>query len=107
MHNKWYDKLKFRLFLFFFTVLILCNTLFAQQAPQNIKRKIDSIVELGIQQKAFPGAQLLIYKKGQVLVHQSYGYHTYDSIIPVANTHLYDLASVTKILAGTLAFLFQ
>ena len=60
--------------------------------------KIDAIVEDGIRKQAFPGAQVLVAHKGKVVLHKTYGFHTYDSIEPVAADHLYDLASVTKIL---------
>ena len=71
----------------------------------DFERKADSIMLDAIQKQAFPGAQILIYKSGENLLHKSYGFHTYDSIQRVTNDHLYDLASVTKILAGTLAFM--
>jgi serine-type D-Ala-D-Ala carboxypeptidase len=67
--------------------------------------KIDSIVSYGIQQQAYPGAQVLLYKKGEILLEKSYGFHTYDSLVPVNNNQLYDLASVTKVMASTLAFM--
>lgn len=73
--------------------------------PSELERKADSIMLDAIQKQAFPGAQILIYKSGENLLHKSYGFHTYDSIQKVTNDHLYDLASVTKILAGTLAFM--
>jgi CubicO group peptidase (beta-lactamase class C family) len=78
------------------------------EAQENKKSRYftaDSIVELGIQKKAFPGAQLLIAKGDTLHYVQSFGYHTYDSIVRVKNSDLYDLASVTKVLAGTLAFM--
>ena len=62
-----------------------------------LEYKIDSIVQMGIQQKAYPGAQVLIYKHDGIRLNKSYGFHTYDSIVRVENHHLYDLASVTKI----------
>lgn len=71
----------------------------------SMEHKIDSIVRVGIQNKAFPGAQVLIYKNDSIRLNKSYGFHTYDSIVPVENHHLYDLASVTKIMASTLAFM--
>jgi len=64
--------------------------------------KIDSIVNAGIQKGAFPGAQLLIAKKGKVFYRKSFGYHTYDQVIKVKNTDIYDVASVTKIAATLL-----
>ena len=60
--------------------------------------QVDSIVEDGIRQKAFPGAQILVAYKDSILFHKAYGFHTYDSITQVSNADLYDLASVTKIL---------
>ena len=62
-----------------------------------IKSKVDSIMYDAITQKAFPGAQLLVAKKGKIIFHETYGYHTYDSIQKVALDDVYDLASVTKI----------
>lgn len=70
-----------------------------------LEHKIDSIVQMGIQKRAFPGAQVLIYKHDSIRFNKSYGFHTYDSLVRVENHHLYDLASVTKILASTLAFM--
>lgn len=63
-----------------------------------IEQKVDSIMELGIREQAFPGAQLLVAKNDTVIFHKAYGYHTYDSIRAVTPRDLYDLASVTKIL---------
>lgn len=62
-----------------------------------IKSKVDSIMYDAINQKAFPGAQLLVAKKGKIIFHETYGYHTYDSLQKVALDDVYDLASVTKI----------
>ena len=54
----------------------------------------------GIKEEAFPGAQLLVAKYGKIIFHKAYGFHTYDSIQPVALNDIYDLASVTKITAA-------
>ncbi len=62
-----------------------------------INQKVDSIMEMGIDSLAFPGAQLLVAKNDTIIFHKAYGFHTYDSIQPVALNDLYDLASVTKI----------
>lgn len=65
-----------------------------------IYAKVDSIMTLGIKKEAFPGAQLLVAKNSKIIFHKAYGYHTYDSIQPVALNDIYDLASVTKITAA-------
>ena len=70
-----------------------------------MEQKVDSIMEDAIKQRAFPGAQILLYKNDEIRLNRAYGYHTYDSIREVTTDDLYDLASVTKILAGTLALM--
>ncbi|MEA1787564.1 serine hydrolase [Arenibacter sp. GZD96] len=60
--------------------------------------KVDSIISNGIKNKAFPGARLLVAHSGKIIFNESYGYHTYDSITPVQENDLFDLASVTKII---------
>jgi CubicO group peptidase (beta-lactamase class C family) len=74
-------------------------------AQTSIEQKVDSLIQNGIQNKAFPGAQVLIFKNDTIRLNKSYGYQTYDSLLPVKNSNLYDLASVTKVLASTLAFM--
>jgi len=64
---------------------------------------IDSIANDGIQKKAYPGCQVLVAKNGVVIYQKAFGYHTYDKEIPVRLTDLYDLASITKVAATTLA----
>ncbi len=65
----------------------------------SLNRKLDSIITIGIKNQSFPGAQVLVAKEGNIIFHKAYGHHTYDSIQPVLLNDLYDLASVTKILA--------
>jgi len=68
--------------------------------------KIDSIAKDAIQQKATPGCQILIARKGRVVFHKSYGFHTYGKKAKVRNQDIYDLASVTKI-SATLPAIMQ
>lgn len=63
--------------------------------------KIDSIALMGIEKKAYPGCQILVAKDGKVFYRKSFGYHTYDNKTPVKNEDIYDLASLTKIMATT------
>ncbi len=66
-------------------------------------KKVDQLVYELIKKKASPGAQLLVAKEGKVVYQKNYGYHTYKNDRPVQRNHLYDLASVTKITAATMA----
>ena len=63
--------------------------------------KIDSIALNGIEVKAYPGCQILAAKDGYIFYQKSFGYHTYDKKQKVKLDDVYDLASLTKILAST------
>lgn len=62
---------------------------------------IGSIVEEGLEQKVFPGCQVLVAKNGMVIYDKSFGYFDYSRKQPVAGNSVYDLASASKA-AGTL-----
>ncbi len=68
--------------------------------------KIDSIAIQAIDSGVAPGIQVLVARNGRVVVHKTYGYQTYDSLVPVRKDMLYDFASVTKI-TGALPALMQ
>jgi beta-glucosidase-like glycosyl hydrolase len=68
-------------------------------------KKIDSIALNGIEIGAFPGCQIVAAKDGYIFYDKSFGYHTYDKKQQVRNTDVYDLASLTKILATTPALM--
>lgn len=63
---------------------------------------MEQILEQGITNGAFPGAQVLVLHKGEVLMHVTAGHHTYSKLRPVEKTDVYDLASVTKTSSGLL-----
>ena len=67
-----------------------------------LNSKIDSIVNIGLTARAFPGCEVMAARKGVVVFQKTYGYQTYDNRISVQEDDLYDLASVTKI-SSTLA----
>ncbi len=61
--------------------------------------KIDSIMQIAIDKEMTPGGQILIARKGKVVYNKNFGFQTYEKDIPVTDTTIYDLASLTKILA--------
>lgn len=71
--------------------------------PADAFYKLDSLAQNAIEKGATPGCQVLVAKDGDVVYQKSFGYHTYDNVTSVKNHHLYDLASLTKMLATTLA----
>ena len=46
---------------------------------EKLTKKIDSLAHLGLENKAYPGCQVLIAKDGNVIFHKCYGYHTYEN----------------------------
>lgn len=68
-------------------------------------KKVDSIALLGIEKKAYPGCQIMAIKDGKVFYQKSFGKHTYKSNNLVRNTDVYDIASVTKIAATSIALM--
>lgn len=65
--------------------------------------KIDSVVNDAIRNHAIPGAVVLVARDGKVAYERAYGYMTYDSTEPVYPETIYDLASLTKIIATTVS----
>ena len=61
---------------------------------------IDLVIEDAIEKRMTPGAQLLIAKNGKVVLNKSYGYKTYEKNNLINWDHIYDLASLTKILSS-------
>ncbi len=70
-----------------------------------LESKIDSIANSGISAKAYPGCEIIVARKGTVIFHKCYGYHTYENKTPVTENDMYDLASVTKVSAATPALM--
>lgn len=66
-------------------------------SSSRLHSQVDSIVNRGLEEKAFPGCQILVAKKGKVIFHKCYGYFTYDKKQPVKKNDIYDWASLTKI----------
>ncbi len=74
-------------------------------APENvgmnpkILSKIDEVANRAIDNNMTPGIQLLVARKGKVVYQKSFGSHTYDKKQKVVNSDVYDIASLTKIVA--------
>ena len=65
----------------------------------NLLNRIDDLALIAIDSLMTPGMQILVARHGKIVFNKSYGFHTYEKKKPVTNTDLYDLASLTKVLA--------
>ncbi|GAB3871926.1 glycoside hydrolase family 3 N-terminal domain-containing protein [Hymenobacter segetis] len=95
-----------------------------------LEARVDSLLGRALAAQAFPGAQVLIARRGTVVLRKSYGNQTYagfseavvdkkkkkkDAVVtdtkpvsvprPVKDDDLYDLASMTKLMAATPALM--
>lgn len=67
---------------------------------------VDSLAAWGINEKAYPGCQIVAMQNGKVVYQKAFGRYTYDTDAKeVDNGTIYDLASVTKITSSALALM--
>ena len=84
-------------------LLFLSFSVFTVEAQDNydlMSHRLDSLVQLGIDSMAFPGAQILVRHRDSIIYHKTWGHHTYDNNRAVEKNDIYDLASVTKVSSG-------
>ena len=68
--------------------------------------KIDSIVNDGLARRAYPGAIVLAIQDGEIKYHKAFGKYEFENkSLPVNLESIYDLASVTKTSATTVALM--
>jgi beta-N-acetylhexosaminidase len=69
-------------------------------------KKLDSVAQYAVKNKMTPGIQLLVARKGKVIYNKNFGKHTYEGSEKVEFNDIYDVASLTKIVA-TLPLLME
>ncbi|UJH66998.1 glycoside hydrolase family 3 N-terminal domain-containing protein [Allomuricauda sp. SCSIO 65647] len=60
---------------------------------------VDTLVRHGLDSLMYPGAQVLVARRGKIIYNKSFGHPTYTSKEKITEDHIYDLASLTKILS--------
>lgn len=84
-------------------LLICCVNPRAVGSNEKYLDKIDALINNSITQGIMPGCRILVAKDGKVFYDKSFGYLDNTKKVAVTNNTLYDLASVTKTAATTLA----
>ena len=68
--------------------------------------KAEEIITQSIAKNYFPGAQLIVGDDNKIIYEKSFGNFTYDEFSPaVTDESIYDLASLTKVIATTSAIM--
>ncbi|NQT62463.1 MAG: serine hydrolase [Candidatus Marinimicrobia bacterium] len=81
-------------------------TILQHVAPEDMGAdpgKIMHHVNQALDENAWPGGVLLAAKDGKIFMHEYFGEHTYDSDRHTYRGNIFDLASVTKVIATTSA----
>jgi len=68
-----------------------------------VLNQIDGLAKEAIADKATPGCVVLVAKDNKIVFHRAYGHHTYSKRTKTQKDDIFDLASITKIAAGTLS----
>ena len=69
-----------------------------------VKPKIlNQLLDEAVQDNAWPGGVLLASKDGKIFFKEAFGYHTYKKIRETRTSDIFDLASITKVIATTSA----
>ena len=67
---------------------------------------IDSIALDGVAKRAYPGCVIIAVHNGEIIYHKAFGRYEYNSSSPLVTTEsIFDLASLTKISATTMAIM--
>ncbi|WP_435357482.1 glycoside hydrolase family 3 N-terminal domain-containing protein [Emticicia sp. SJ17W-69] len=51
-----------------------------------LNRRIDSVINLGLREKAYPGATMEVAKDGRVIYQKAFGFHTYEAANNASST---------------------
>jgi len=65
----------------------------------------DSMVDAWVEEGRIPGAVLLVFRNGDAFLHEAYGLASVDDSLPMSKSTVFDLASVTKVMATTYALM--
>ncbi len=94
------------IFLYFFTALLIITGFEISAYSSQDFSSIDKLIEDGIRDRAFPSAVVIIGNSKQILYQNAYGRLTYDESSKLTTLRtIYDLASVTKVIAATSAIM--
>ncbi len=72
---------------------------------EELHRKVAGIMHQAIFDSTFPGGVVAVVKDGKLVYQEGFGYHTYKKTEPVSDNAVYDLASLTKVVATTTAIM--
>ena len=103
------NSLNIKYMLLVFIILLLCGLNVSCQNNKNQQSEydftqIDEIILSAINDSAFPGGVVLVSKDRKIIYEKAFGHLTYnDTSAAVTKNTIYDIASLTKVIATTTA----
>jgi serine-type D-Ala-D-Ala carboxypeptidase len=100
-----FRKSVFLFFLGLLSVLTGCSSshyISSTTSSESIQIYIDSMMNRALDQKYFPGAQVIVGNDKTIIFEKNYGFLDYTQSSKVTSEVVYDIASMTKVLATTL-----
>lgn len=88
-----------------FYVIILLVVFLFQGIQGGSFEEVDRIMEAAIEDSAWPGGVLVVGREGEIIHQKAYGYHTYSKERSLKIDDIFDLASITKVMATTPAIM--
>ena len=79
------------------------TTEYISALPEDITREIDKILQDGVHNHIYPGCAVIALHHGQPVYQKVFGYLDYHRQDKVSSQTMYDVASITKVAATTLA----
>ena len=87
-----------------FLLFVISTSIIYCQVNEDSFPKVDEVVKNAIENKTFPGTVILVWNDGEKIFEKAFGHFTYETESPIVKTNtIYDLASVTKVVATTTA----
>ncbi len=62
---------------------------------------VDKVMNKAVEDSVFPGGVVTVLKDGVVAYCKGFGYQTYDKLVPDTKQDVFDMASLTKVIATT------
>ncbi|MGQ0766010.1 MAG: serine hydrolase domain-containing protein, partial [Gemmatimonadota bacterium] len=78
---------------------IAAANILAQGLPPGAGQRIDSLFS-GLTQAASPGVSVAIVRDGQIVMTKGYGLASLEHQIPITDSTVFDIASISKQFAG-------
>lgn len=75
----------------------------SKELPASVRKSVDSLLNTGLRAGHYPGASIAVGDKNGILYQKTYGYRDDTRTAKVAAGDLYDIASLTKVVATTFA----